>query len=86
MLWREHETEAAIRPSGEPGIGLFRDVGRMVVKDQFDGCTGRIGVIEPLEEADEFPRTMAVLDRRRHLAGQQVDPGQQAQRAMTFVS
>jgi hypothetical protein len=85
VLRVKHEAEATLRPSGEPGVGLSRDVGRIVVEDQLDGCSGRIGVIEPLKEADEFPRPMAILYTRMHLAGQQVDPGQQAQRAMTFV-
>ena len=76
---------AALGLRGEPSIRLFRDVGRMVVEDQFYRRIGRIGCIEPLEEADVFPRPMAFLDTGMHLAGQQIDPGQQAQCAMTFV-
>jgi hypothetical protein len=37
------------------------------------------------EEADEFPRPKALLDTGMHLAGQQIDPGKQSQRAVTFV-
>jgi hypothetical protein len=33
-----------------------------------------------LEKADEFPRTMAIFDAGVNLAGEQVDPGEQAQR------
>jgi hypothetical protein len=33
-----------------------------------------------LEIADEFPRTMAIFDAGVNLAGEQVDPGEQAQR------
>jgi hypothetical protein len=57
----------------------------MVVEEQFDARIGRIGGVKPLEEADEFARPIAILDTGMHLAGQQIDPGQQAQRAMTFV-
>ena len=51
----------------------------MMVEDQFDGGVLGIGVIKPLEEANEFARPMAILDASMHLAGEQVDPGEQAQ-------
>jgi hypothetical protein len=42
--------------------------------------------VEPLEEADELTRTMAIVAAGMHLAREQVDPGKQAQRrAMAFV-
>ena len=46
---------------------------------------GRISGVETLEEFDELPAAVAVSDERMDLAGKQVDSGQQAQRAMTFV-
>jgi hypothetical protein len=43
---------------------------------------GRIGVVEKLEEFDEFAAAMAILDQRMDLAGDEVDGGQQADRAV----
>ena len=57
----------------------------MVVEDQLDGGVGRVGFIEPLEEADELARAVAVLDTGMNLAAQQIDPGQQAQRSVPLV-
>src|SRR5271155_646398 len=61
------------------------DVRRMIIKDQLDGGAGRISGVETLEEFDELPAAVAVSDDRMDLPGKQVDSGQQAQRAMTFV-
>jgi hypothetical protein len=44
-----------------------------------------VGGVELLEEVDELARPMAILDAGMHSAGQQVDTGQQAQRAMALV-
>src|SRR6202044_4054863 len=38
-----------------------------------------------LEQTDELPRAMAIFDAGVNLAREQVDPGEQAQRAMTLV-
>ena len=38
-----------------------------------------------LEEFDEFAAAMAILDQRMDLAGDEVDAGQQADRAVTFI-
>ena len=57
----------------------------MVVEDHFDGGVRRISGIEFLEQTDELPRAMAIFDASANLAGEQVDPGEQAQRAMTLV-
>ena len=46
---------------------------------------GRIGGIEKLEEFDELAAAVALPDERVDLAGEQIDPGQQAERAMAFV-
>ena len=85
MLGRERKVEAACRSCVEPGSGFPRDVCGMIVEDQLDRRAGRIGRVEKLEEFDELAAAVAVSDERMDLAGKQVDSGQQAQRAMTFV-
>src|SRR5262245_53789586 len=57
----------------------------MIVEDQLDRGLGRISGIEKLEELDELAAAVAVSDERMDLAGEQINPGQQAQRAMAFV-
>ena len=57
----------------------------MIVEDQLDRGAGRIGGIEKLEEFDELAAAVALPDERVDLAGEQIDPGQQAERAMAFV-
>ena len=57
----------------------------MIVEDQPDCGAGRIGGIEQLEEFDEFAAAMAVLDQGMDLAGDEVDPGQQADRAVPLI-
>ena len=61
MLGRESEFEAAGGLNGEPSLGLFGDVRRMIVEDQLDRRMGRIGGIEELEKFDEFATAMAVI-------------------------
>ena len=70
---------------GEPGSGFSRYVCGMIVEDQLDRGAGRIGGIEKLEEFDELAAAVAISDERVDLAGEQINPGQQAERAMTFV-
>ena len=60
-------------------------MGGVIVEDQLDGGVRGISCVEPLEEVDELPRPTAILDAGMHMAGEQVDPGEQAQRAMTLV-
>src|ERR1700682_232728 len=57
----------------------------MIIEDQLDRGAGRISGVETLEEFDEFSAAVAVSDERMNLPGKQVDSGQQAKRAMTFV-
>ena len=57
----------------------------MIVEDQLDRRVGRIGGVEKLEEFDEFAAAMAILDHRMDLAGDEVDAGEQADRAVTFI-
>ena len=49
---------------------------RVIVEDQLDRRACRIGGVEKLEEFDEFPAAMAILDQRMDLAGDEVDAGQ----------
>ena len=53
MLGREGELEAAAGSSCDPSFGLSGDVRRMIVKNQLDRSTGRVGSIEKLEELDD---------------------------------
>jgi hypothetical protein len=57
----------------------------MIVEDRLDRCMGRIGDIEKLEEFDEFAAAMAILDQGMDLVGDEVDAGQQADRAVALV-
>jgi hypothetical protein len=57
----------------------------MIVEDQLDRRMGRIGGVEELEEFDEFAASVAVLDEGVDLAGEQIDAGQQADRAVALV-
>ena len=57
----------------------------MIVEDQLDGGAGRIGGIEKLEEFDELAAAVAVSNESVDLAGEQINPGQQAERAIAFV-
>jgi hypothetical protein len=63
MLGREGELKTADWSSGEPSSGLLRDVGGMIVEDEFDRSAGRITSIEKLEEFDELSAAVAVFDR-----------------------
>src|SRR5262249_2227095 len=85
MLGRESEFEAAVGLIGEPSLGLFGDVRRMIVEDQLDRRMGRIGGIEELEKFDEFATAMAVPDEGVNLTGEQIDAGQQTDRAVALV-
>src|SRR6266403_3023701 len=85
MRGREGELEAAGRSGGEPSSGFSGDVGGMIVEDQLDRGASRIGGIEKLEEFDELSAAVAVFDEGMDLPGEQINPGQQAERAMAFV-
>src|SRR6202158_3981719 len=85
MLGREGKLESSTRSSVEPASCFSRYVRRMIIEDQLDRGAGRISGVETLEEFDELSAAVAVSDDRMDLPGKQVDSGQQAQRAMTFV-
>ncbi len=57
----------------------------IVVKDQPDRGASRVGGIEQLEEFDELSAAVTVFDQGMNLAGEQIDPGQQAQRALALI-
>src|SRR5260370_41869580 len=82
---REGELEAARRSSSEPGFCLLGDVGGMIVEDQTDRRMDRIGGIDELQKLDELAATVAVLDQGMDFAGDESDPGQQADRAVALV-
>ena len=85
VLGREGELEATRRSGREPGVRLLGDVGGMIVEDQADRRMCRIGGIEKLEKVDELSAAVAVFDQGMDLAGDQIDPGQQADRAVALV-
>ena len=58
----------------------------MIVEDQLDRGAGRKGGIEKLEEFDELAAAVAISDERVDLAGEQINAGQQAERAMTLLA
>src|SRR5258706_1956115 len=69
----------------DPGSGLFGDLRGMIVEDQLDRGVGRIGGIEKLEEFNEFAAAVAILDQGMDLAGDEIDAGQQADRAVALI-
>ena len=74
-LGGEHKGEAAVRLSGQPGLGLPRDVRRMIVQNDLDRRCGWVGRVENFEELDELATAMAVFDERVHSTGKQIDAG-----------
>src|SRR6202049_487298 len=57
----------------------------MIVEDELDGGTGWIGDVKKLEEFDELWAAVAILDKSVDLAGEQINPRQQTERAMALV-
>src|ERR1035437_2790677 len=58
---------------------------RMVVEDQLDRRTGRVSGIEKLEKFDELTAAVTLLDQGMDLPGEQINSGQEAERAMALV-
>src|SRR6266566_2121107 len=85
MLRRKGELEAFGRLGIEPGPGFLGDVRGVIIQDQLNRGVGRISGIEKFEEFDELSAAMAVSDESVDLAGEQIDPSQQAERTMAFV-
>jgi hypothetical protein len=84
VFWREGEREAARGLSSEPGVGFSGDMRRVVVQDHL-GRRARVSDIEKFEEFDELAAAGAVFDQGVDLPGEQIDPGQQAERAVAPV-
>ena len=57
----------------------------MIIEDQLDRDAPRISGIEKSEEFDELAAAVAISNQSMDLAGEQIYPGQQAERAMAFV-
>src|SRR6267378_6840382 len=81
----EGEREAARRLSSEPSLGFPGDMRRVVVQDHLDRRAGRVSGVEELEEFDELAAAVTLLDQGVDLAGEQIDPGQQAECAMALI-
>src|SRR5215468_2174680 len=71
----EHKGEAAVRLSGQPGLGLPRDMRRVIVQNDLDRRRGWVGRVENFEELDELATAMAIRDERVHSTGKQIDAG-----------
>ena len=85
VLGSEHKLEPVGGLLGEPGAGLFRDVRGMIVENQLDRGARWVSRIKQLEEFDELAAAVTVLDQGMDPAGEQVDPGQQTDRAVALV-
>ena len=85
MLGSEGELEPVSGLVGDPSSRFPGDMRGMIVEDQVDCRVGWVGLIEELEELDELAAAVAILDQGVHLAGQQIDAGQQADRAVALV-
>src|SRR6516164_8189561 len=81
----EGELETASRAGGEPASGFLRYVCGMIVENQLDSGAGRMSGIKKLEEFNKLSATVTVSDQGMNLSGEQVDPGQQAQRTVPLV-
>src|SRR5215204_7077382 len=82
---REGELEAALGLAGEPRLRLLGDVSGMIIEGQLDRGVSRISGIKKLEELDELSAAVAISDEGMDLPGEQINPGQQTERAMAFV-
>src|SRR6266481_3620218 len=85
MRWGEREGKAPDRLRGEPGRGLARDMGGMVIENDLDRGVGGVGDVEELEKLDEFAAAVALLDQGMDVTGEQIDPRHQGQGAVALV-
>jgi hypothetical protein len=85
VLGSEGELEAARGLLGEPGFGLLGDMSRMIIQDEVDRRVGGIAFVEKFEKLDELPTAVVLFDQGVNLAGNKVDAGQQADRAVALV-
>ena len=91
------EKKPSIKLSHEPCFGVKVNSKRpagwassqalvgVIVEDQLDRGVCRIDGIEKLEEFDELSAAMAISDESVDLAGEQINPSQQAERTMALV-
>ena len=85
VLRREGEREPSRWAAIEPSRGFFRYVCGMIVEDQLDRGALWISGIEVSEKFDKLTAAMTVTDERVDFAGQQINPGQKAERAMALI-
>src|SRR5438132_14043634 len=85
MRWGEREGKAPDRLRGEPGRGLARDMGGMVIENDLDRGVGGVGTVEELEKLDEFAAAVALLDQGMDVTGEQIDPRHQGQGAVALI-
>jgi len=57
----------------------------MIVEDQADRGMRRIGGVNQFEKVDELAAAVAVRDQGMNFTGNEIDPGQQANRAVALV-
>jgi hypothetical protein len=57
----------------------------MIVQDHFDCGVCGIGGVEKLEKFNEFAAAMAIPDEAMNLPGEQINTGQETNRAMAFI-
>jgi hypothetical protein len=57
----------------------------MIIQDEVDRRVGGIAFVEKFEKLDELPTAVALFDQGVNLAGNKVDAGQQADRAVALV-
>jgi hypothetical protein len=78
----------AKRPSGwaaTQGLGLLRDLLRVIVEDQPNGGVRRIGGIKLLEEGDELAQAVSIFDTACTRPASRSIPGQQTENAVALV-
>src|SRR5450759_4962080 len=61
MLRCQHVLET-VGAGSQEGSGLFGDMRRMIVQNDSDDATGRVVLVEILEQSDEFPAAMPPLN------------------------
>jgi hypothetical protein len=85
VLGREGELEAASWLIGKPSSGPPGDGRSLIIEDQTDRSVWRVNPVEKLEELDELTAAVAILDQVVNVADQEIDAGQQGDRAVPLV-
>src|SRR5271168_1423846 len=89
-MWRRTERASlekkpSMRLSQEPCLGVKVNSDRCAGWPASQALVSLEICVEKLEEFDEFTAAMAILDQRMDLAGDEVDAGQQADRAVALI-